>query len=105
LTVGGLSTFTASRCSDAIVKTAATDKYSNTNRAKSITITAPSACAGLPYALTAYRSNGKVLVTLSGWLEATGSTKALVSDGYKIASVKGVALTIGTWGVPTYWIG
>jgi hypothetical protein len=61
----------------------------------------PAACAGLPVSIVAYQSNGNSYATGTG-MASTGSFDIATSN-YHANNVTGVALTIGTWGVPATW--
>lgn len=95
-----------SRCTNATIATTgfATGGGTTWNRVRLVGV--PAACAGLPVQLTVYRTraNGTttVLATNTTGTAAEGAVD-ITTTNYASGNVKGVALLIGGWGVPTTW--
>ncbi len=97
----------ASRCTNATIATTGFRSGgggTTWNRVRLVGV--PTACAGLPIALTVYRTSfwgtTTTLATGTG-TAASGTVDVAVAPNYSSTQVTGVALLIGGWGVPTTW--
>ena len=90
------------RCTPAVT---ATNGVTTASQASTVTVSGLGiACAGRELALTLFDDDGAAVATGTTILGAdpSGSATVAVSD-YAPADVAGVAVTIGTWGVPGLW--
>lgn len=96
------NTSVSDRCTEAV---AATHGTVTSGQATAVTLTGlGSACGGRDIDLTLYDESGEALVSTTTSLSADSSDSATVTlPAYTPADVAGVAMTIGTWGVPASW--
>ncbi|WP_066301738.1 hypothetical protein [Arthrobacter luteolus] len=92
----------AERCTPAVK---ATNGTTTAGQASTVTVSGlGTACAGKELALTLFDEDGAALAAGSTDLAADASGSATVAvPAYNPDDVAGVALTIGTWGVPGIW--
>jgi hypothetical protein len=97
-----------SRCTEGPIVVVPEPLGSGNDRRDAVTLwNVPLACAGLPVSLVLYRSTGNVLVTGIGDVPPSPGifpiTFPITTATYRVDRVSGVALLIGTWGIPATW--
>ena len=98
---GGIFLGTKSRCTNGPIAATTGTAHTGANIQAVKLSGVSTACAGLPVSLVVYQSNGSSLATGTG-TASTGSFD-IATSSYHANNVAGVALLIGTWGIPTTW--
>jgi hypothetical protein len=103
LTVTGTGVFAGNktRCTNGPIAATTGTAHTGANTQAIKLSGVPTACAGLPVSIVAYQSNGASYATGTG-IASAGSFD-IATTSYHSNNVAGVALTIGTWGIPANW--
>ena len=99
----GLLVASESRCTDGPVSVVIGAGSGNTTRYPVTVQNVAPLCANLAVSLVLYRSDGTSEATGTGTVPAGGGSFTVTTTGYNRSDVTGVALLIGTWGVPATW--
>ncbi len=103
ITGTGVALASETRCTNGPIATTPETLVTGTTYA-AVSLAALTGCDGLSVQVTVYDTSGNSMVT---GLTTAGADPLVVttSGSYDAANVMGVALLVGTWGVPTTWTG